>query len=79
VPTWASTLPLHLHLDASTLHMTVLTLNLNNMSPLNRNNHLKTSQHVHAHHLGQVEERRCLYAVVEVHARQLPRIGHFSQ
>jgi hypothetical protein len=58
VPTWASALALQLHLDALTLHLTVLTLNmnLNPLSPLNQKSHLKKSQHVHAHHLEQVEE-----------------------
>jgi hypothetical protein len=67
VPTWASALALQLHMDALTLHMyldaltlhlTVLNmnLNLNPLSPLNQSSRLKKSRHVHAHHLGQVEE-----------------------
>jgi hypothetical protein len=58
VPTWAFALALQLHMDALTLHLTVLTLtlNLNPLSPMNQNFHLKKSRHVHAHHLGQVEE-----------------------
>jgi hypothetical protein len=54
VPTWASTLALQLHLDA--LNVLTLNLNLNPLSPLNQNSHLKKSRHVHAHHLRQVEE-----------------------
>jgi hypothetical protein len=56
MPTWASALALQLHLDALTLHPTVLTLNLNHLIPLNQNSRLKKSLHVHAHYLGQVEE-----------------------
>jgi hypothetical protein len=51
VPTWASALALQLHLDALTLHLTILNLNLNHLSPLNHNSHLKKIRHVHAHHL----------------------------
>jgi hypothetical protein len=54
MPTWASALALHM--DSLTLHLTVLTLNMNHLRPLNQNSHLKKSQHVHDHHLGQVEE-----------------------
>jgi hypothetical protein len=61
MPNWASALALQLHMDALTLHLTVLTLNmihlsplnLNHLSPLNQNSCLKKSQHVHAHHLEQ--------------------------
>jgi hypothetical protein len=56
MPTWASALALQLHLDALTLHLIVLTLNLNHLSHLNHNSHLKKSQHVHAHHIAQVEQ-----------------------
>jgi hypothetical protein len=56
VPTWASALDLQLLLDALNLHMSVLTLNINHLSPLNHNSHLKKIRHVHAHHLGKVEE-----------------------
>jgi hypothetical protein len=58
MPTWVSALALQLHLDALTLHLTILTLNLNlnPLSPLNKNSRLKKSLHVHAHHLGKVEE-----------------------
>jgi hypothetical protein len=56
VPTWASTLALQLHLDALTLHLTVLNLNMSHLIPMNQNSHLNNIQHVHAHHLGQVEE-----------------------
>jgi hypothetical protein len=56
VPNWASDLALQLHLDALTLHPTVLTLNMNHLIPMNKNSILKKSQHVHAHHLGHVEE-----------------------
>jgi hypothetical protein len=55
VTTWASALALQLHLDALTMHLTVWTLNLN-LNPMNQSSCLKKSQHVHAHHLGQVEE-----------------------
>jgi hypothetical protein len=33
MPTWASALALQLHLDALTLHLIVLTMNLNHKSP----------------------------------------------
>jgi hypothetical protein len=56
MPTWASSLALQLHLDDLTLHLTVLTLNLNHLIPMNQNSCLNKSQHVHAHHLEQVEE-----------------------
>jgi hypothetical protein len=56
MPTWAFSLALQLHLDALTLHPTILTLNLNHLSPLNQKYRLKKSRHVHAHHLRQVEE-----------------------
>jgi hypothetical protein len=56
VPTWVSTLALQLHLDALNLDLTILTLNLNHLSPMNHNSHLNKSLHVHAHHLGHVEE-----------------------
>jgi hypothetical protein len=56
VPTWASTLALELYLDALTLHLIVLNLNLNNLSPLNQNSYLNKIRHVNVHHLGQVEE-----------------------
>jgi hypothetical protein len=56
MPTWASALALQLHRDDLTLHLTVLTLNMNRLSPMNQNSHLKKIQHVHAHHLRQVEE-----------------------
>jgi hypothetical protein len=56
VPTWASAMALKFHLDALTLHMIVLTLNLNHLSRLNLNSHLKKSRHVHSHHLGHMEE-----------------------
>ena len=79
MPTWASTLALQLHMDALTLHMIVLTMNLNHLSPLNHKSHLKKIRHVHAHHLRQVEESRCLHVIVEVHARHFPRIGHYTQ
>jgi hypothetical protein len=61
-----------MHLYALTLHPTALTLNLNHLSPLNHNSRLKKSQHVHAHHLRHVEERRCLHVDNEVHARYFP-------
>ena len=53
---WVSTLDLHLRLDGLTLHMSVLTLYLDHLNPLNQNSRLKKSRHVHAHHLRQVEE-----------------------
>jgi hypothetical protein len=56
MPTWASFLALQLHLDYLTLHLIVVTLNLNHLSPLNHNSCLKNILHVHAHHLGQVEK-----------------------
>jgi hypothetical protein len=56
VPTWASSLALHLHLDAMTLHLTVLNLYQNPLSSMNQNFHLNKIRHVHAHHLEQVEE-----------------------
>ena len=56
VPTWSSSMALQLHLDALNLHMTVLTLNLNHLSPMNHNSHLKKIRHVHSHHLREVEE-----------------------
>jgi hypothetical protein len=56
VPTWAYALALELHLDASNLHLTVLNLYLNHLSPMNHNSFFKKSQHVHAHRLRQVEE-----------------------
>jgi hypothetical protein len=45
VPTWASVLALHLHLDALNLHLTIL-----NLYP-DQNSHLNKSWHVHAHPL----------------------------
>jgi hypothetical protein len=51
VPTWASALALQLHLDAMTMHLTLLTLNLNHLSPMNQNSHLNKIRHVHSHHL----------------------------
>jgi hypothetical protein len=56
VPTWASALALQLHLDALTLHIPVLNLYLNHLSPMNHNSHMNKSRHVHTHHLIQVEE-----------------------
>jgi hypothetical protein len=49
VPTWASALAHQLHLDALTRYLTVWTLNMNHLSPMNQNSHLNTSWHVHAH------------------------------
>jgi hypothetical protein len=56
VPTWAYALVIQLNLDALNLHLTVLTLNMNHLSPLNHNSYLNKIQHVPAHHIGQVEE-----------------------